>query len=235
MNASTREPIVLIPGLGCSALLYAPQIPALWPHAAVQVANHTHGETMDSIASAILADAPPRFALAGLSMGGYLALAIMRLAPERVTRLALLDTAAVADTPEVTERRLVAIALAERGDAAALLRNNWPLAVHDNRVGDDALKAIYAAMNAEVGLAGYIRQQRAIMARPDSRPGLGAITCPTLVLVGDGDKLTPPDRADEMHAAIAGSRLVIVPDCGHLSTLERPEAVNAALRDWLRA
>ena len=93
------EPIVLIPGLGCSALLYEAQTPALWPHGPVQVANHLDGDSMDAIASAILAAAPQQFALAGLSMGGYLAFAIMRMAPARVTRLALLDTAAVADTP----------------------------------------------------------------------------------------------------------------------------------------
>lgn len=235
MTGAIREPVVLIPGLGCSALLYAAQIPALWPHAAVQIARHTRGETMDEVARAILADAPPRFALAGLSMGGYLALAIMRLAPERVTRLALLDTAATADTPAVTERRLAAIALAENGDVDTLLNGNWPLAVHADRLGDAALKAVYRAMNAQVGLPAYIRQQRAIMSRPDSRPGLGRIRCPTLVLVGDGDQLTPPERAQEMHEAIAGSQLVIVPECGHLATLERPEAVNAALLAWLTA
>lgn len=233
MTARTREPILLIPGLGCSATLYAPQIPALWPHAAVQVANHTRGDTMDAIASAILAAAPPRFALAGLSMGGYLAFAIMRLAAERVTRLALLDTAAIADTPQMTERRRNSMALAGQGDAEALMRLNWPLAVHDDRIGDRALMATYAAMNAEVGLIAYARQQRAIIGRPDSRPGLGRVNCPTLVLVGDGDKLTPPERAQEMHEAIPGSHMVLVPDCGHLSTLERPDAVNAALLDWL--
>jgi len=233
MSAAMREPLVLIPGLGCSALLYRAQVPALWPLAAVQVASHTRGATMDEIAGAILADAPPRFALAGLSMGGYLAFAIMRLAPERVTRLALLDTAATADTPDATERRLAAIALAEAGDLDGVVNGSWPQAVHADRVGDAALKAVYRTMYAEVGLPAYARQQRAIMGRPDSRPGLAAIRCPTLVLVGDGDRLTPPERAQEIHAGIAGSRLVVVPECGHISTLERPDAVNAALREWL--
>ncbi|GHE67813.1 alpha/beta hydrolase [Camelimonas fluminis] len=233
MSAAMREPLVLIPGLGCSALLYQAQIPALWPQAAVQVANHTRGATMDEIAGAILADAPPRFALAGLSMGGYLAFAIMRLAPERVTRLALLDTAATADTPEVTERRLAAIAMAEADNLDGVVNASWPQAVHADRVGDMALKSVYRAMYDQVSLPAYARQQRAIMGRPDSRPGLAAIRCPTLVLVGDGDRLTPPERAEEIHAGIAGSRLVVVPGCGHISTLEQPDAVNAALRDWL--
>ena len=233
MSAAMREPLVLIPGLGCSALLYQAQIPALWPQAAVQVANHTRGATMDEIAGAILADAPPRFALAGLSMGGYLAFAIMRLAPERVTRLALLDTAATADTPEVTERRLAAIAMAEADNLDGVVNASWPQAVHADRVGDMALKAVYRAMYDQVSLPAYARQQRAIMGRPDSRPGLAAIRCPTLVLVGDGDRLTPPERAEEIHAGIAGSRLVVVSGCGHISTLEQPDAVNAALRDWL--
>ena len=233
MSAAMREPLVLIPGLGCSALLYQAQVPALWPLAAVQVASHTRGATMDEIAGAILADAPPRFALAGLSMGGYLAFAIMRLAPERVTRLALLDTAATADTPDATERRLAAIVLADAGDLDGVVNGSWPQAVHADRVGDAALKTVYRTMYAEVGLPAYARQQRAIMGRPDSRPGLAAIRCPTLVLVGDGDRLTPPERAQEIHAGIAGSRLVVVPECGHISTLERPDAVNAALREWL--
>lgn len=228
------EPIVLIPGLGCSALLYEAQTPALWPHGPVQVANHLDGDSMDAIASAILAAAPQQFALAGLSMGGYLAFAIMRMAPARVTRLALLDTAAVADTPEVAARRLAAIAMAERGDLDGLVRDNWPRAVHPQRVDDAALRAVYRAMNAQVGLSAYARQQRAIMARPDSRPTLAAIHCPTLVLVGDRDQLTPPERAQEMHAAIPGSRLEVIADCGHLATLERPDAVNAALLDWLQ-
>ncbi len=109
----------------------------------------------------------------------------------------------------------------------------FPLFVHRDRHGDDALKRVVRAMAEETGPEAFVRQQRAIMARPDLRPHLASIRCPTLVLVGDGDELTPPPLAEEIAAGIVGSRLVVVPDCGHLSTLERPEAVNSALLEWM--
>jgi pimeloyl-ACP methyl ester carboxylesterase len=226
---------VLVPGLTCSARLYAAQIPALWRFGPVVIADHTRDITMTGIARRILASAPPRFALAGLSMGGYIALEIMRQAPERVARLALLDTGARADMPEMTERRHGLMALAKGGRYAEIPDRAFPLYVHRDRRGDETLKRIVLAMAEETGLEGYLRQQQAIMSRPDSRPGLAAIGCPTLVLVGEGDEATPPELAREIAAGIAGSRLVIIPDSGHLSTLEQPEAVTAALVEWMRS
>jgi pimeloyl-ACP methyl ester carboxylesterase len=225
---------VLVPGLTCSARLYAEQVPALWRFGPVVIADHTRDDTMAAIARRILAAAPPRFALAGLSMGGYIALEIMRQAPERVARLALLDTGARADMPEMTERRHALMTLAKDGRYAEIPDLAFPLYVHRDRRGDEALKRIVRAMAAETGLEGYLRQQQAIMSRPDSRPSLAAIRCPTLVLVGEGDEATPPELAREMAAGIAGSRLVIIPDSGHLSTLEQPQAVTAALVEWMR-
>ena len=227
-------PIVLIPGLNCSARLYAGQIPALWQFGPVTVADHRRDDSMAAMARRILAAAPPRFALAGLSMGGYIAFEIMRQAAARVAKLALLDTGARAETPERTRQRKPLLELAGSGRFAEILDNQYPLLVHRTRHGDEALKACVRAMNEETGAASYLRQQQAIMSRPDSRPGLAAIACPTLVLVGDDDQPTPPELAREMAAMIAGSRLVIIPDCGHLSTLERPQAVTEALVEWLR-
>jgi pimeloyl-ACP methyl ester carboxylesterase len=226
-------PIVLIPGLNCSARLYAEQIPALWGFGPVQIADHTRDDRVAAIAARILADAPTRFALAGLSMGGYIALEIVRQAPERVGKLALLDTGARADTPEQTEVRHRRIELAQSDcfDEASELM--FPLLVHRERRGDAKLRAVVQLMAQETGPDAFVRQQRAIMNRPDSRPSLAAIRCPTLVLVGDGDELTPPLLAREMAAAITGARLVVVPDSGHLSTLERPEAVTKALVAWI--
>jgi pimeloyl-ACP methyl ester carboxylesterase len=228
-------PIVLVPGLNCSARLYAEQIPALWRSGPVQVADHTRDERMDTIAARILADAPPRFALAGLSMGGYLAIEMTRQAPERVARLALLDTSARPEAPEQTVRRKPQIALAESGRFAEVSALQFPIFVHRNRHGDEGLRERVRRMAEETGAEAFLRQQKAIMTRADARPLLGSIRCPTLVLVGDGDELTPPALSQEIADGIAGARLAVIPDCGHLSAMERPEAVNAALVQWLDA
>jgi pimeloyl-ACP methyl ester carboxylesterase len=227
-------PIVLVPGLNCSARLYAEQMPALWGFGPVTIADHRRDDSVAAIATRILATAPPRFALVGLSMGGYIAFAIARQAPERVTRLALLDTSARPDTSEQSERRRGMIALAESGRFAEVTDLLFPVFVHRNRQGDETLRAIVRAMAEETGPQAFVRQQRAIMTRPDCRPLLASIRCPTLVLVGDGDQLTPPALSEEIAAGVAGARFVRVPDCGHLSTLERPQAVNHALVEWLK-
>ncbi len=227
------SPIVLIPGLACTPRLYAEQIPELWRRGPVTVADHTRDDSMTAIAARILASAPPSFALAGLSMGGYIAFEIMRQAPERVERLALLDTAARPDSPEQSERRHSQIALAQAGRLKDVVEQLYPLFVGPTRRGDEGLKRLVHLMAEETGADALMRQQTAILGRPDSRPGLGAIACPTLVLVGDSDELTPPDRAREMADAIPGARLAVIADSGHLSTLEQPGAVTAALVDWL--
>jgi pimeloyl-ACP methyl ester carboxylesterase len=232
---SVQVPIVLVPGLACSARLYLPQLPALWRFGPVTVADHTRDDALPAIARRILDAAPPRFALAGLSMGGYISMEIMRQAPERVLRLALLDTTAQPETPLQTERRRAQITLAETGRYAEVLDQQYLNLVHVDRHGDAALRALVDTMAIEVGAEAFVRQQRAIMGRPDSRESLARVNCPTTVIVGDGDTLTPPERAEEIAAIIPGSRLVMVPDCGHLSTLERSEAVTAALEGWLES
>ncbi len=154
-------------------------------------------------------------------------------APQRVVRLAFLDTGPRVETPEQTETRLPRIDLAKRGRMAEVADVQFPQLVHRDRHDDKALKRLVRTMAEETGAAAFLRQQQAIMGRPDSRPGLAAISCPTLVLVGDGDELTTPAFAREIAAGIRGSRLVVVPQCGHLSTIERPEAVTKALVEWL--
>ena len=227
-------PTLLIPGLIATARLYERQIPALWRFGPVTVANHTRESTIAGLARAILADAPPRFALAGLSMGGYIAFEIMRQTPERVLKLALLDTSARADTPEQAGGWRSRIAMAQKGEFAAIPALMFPGLVHVRRREDAELRAIVEEMAAETGPEAFIRQQTANMGRPDSRPGLAAIKCPALVLVGDGDELTPSALAQEIAQAIPGARLETVPDCGHLSTLERPEPVTQKLVQWLQ-
>ncbi len=225
-------PSVLIPGLLCTPRLYAEQIPALWRCGPVLIADHTRDDTMAAIAARILAAAPARFALAGLSMGGYIALEIVRRAPDRVARLALLDTGARADTPEQSERRNRLIALAQGGRFGEIPDLLFPLFVHRNHQADASLKQVVRVMAEETGVETFMRQQRAIMRRPDLRPSLAAIRCPTLVLVGEGDELTPPALAREIADGIAGAHLVVVSESGHLSTLEQPAAVSKALVEW---
>jgi pimeloyl-ACP methyl ester carboxylesterase len=229
------EATVLVPGLNCSPRLYAGQIPALWRFGPVTVADHTRDVTVAAIAGRILSAAPARFALAGLSMGGYVALEIVRQAPDRVTRLALLDTGARADPPEATQTRKARMALAASGRFAEVVEAMWPALVHPDHRANAAMKETYVAMCDDVGPEAFVRQQKAIIARVDSRPLLPTIRCPALVLVGAQDELTPPHLADEMAAAIPGARLVKVPDCGHLSTIERPDVASDALVAWMRA
>jgi pimeloyl-ACP methyl ester carboxylesterase len=229
------QPVVLVPGLNCSPRLYAAQMPALWRFGPVTVADHSRDDTMGAIVRRILGSAPPRFALAGLSMGGYVALEIVRQAADRVVRLALLDTGSRDDPAEMQAKRRVNIAAAEAGRFDEIVDAQFPLYVHPARASDAALKAAYLAMCHDVGPQAYIRQQKAIMSRADQRPLLPAIRCPTMVLVGAQDEATPPALSQEMAAAIPGARLVTVPECGHLSTMERPDAVTAELVAWMNA
>jgi pimeloyl-ACP methyl ester carboxylesterase len=156
-------------------------------------------------------------------------------APERVGKLALLDTGARGEAPAQIERRKAVIALAKRGRYAEVADIAFPIYVHRDRQHDVALKRVVRAMAGETGVDAFLRQQHAIMGRPDSRPGLGAIKCPTLVLVGDDDQATPPELSREIAAGVPASRLVVIADSGHLSTLEQPERVTEALVAWMSA
>lgn len=228
-----QVPLLLVPGLLCSARLFAPQVTALWPYGPVMVVDHRRDADVEAIAARALANAPPRFALAGLSMGGYIAFAMLRQAPERIVKLALLDTSARPDTPEQSAAREKFVAMAEAGKLSEVVDTLIPHFLHKSRHGDAALVRTVRAMADDTGVTAFVQQERAIISRPDSRPLLSSIKCPTLVLVGDGDELTPPVLAQEMAGGIAGARLTVIPGCGHISTLEQPDAVSAALAEWL--
>jgi pimeloyl-ACP methyl ester carboxylesterase len=228
-------PLVLVPGLNCTARLYGPQVAALWPFGPVMVADHRRDADMAAIAARILKDAPPRFALAGLSMGGYIAFAMLRQASERIARLALLDTATRPDTPEQTAGRHTQIAMAQSGRYGEIPDLAIPRYLNAKHQRDDRLTAIVRQMIAETGPEAFVRQQQAIMSRPDSRPLLASIRCPTLVVVGDADVATPPELNKEIADGIPGAKLVTIQDSGHLTTIEQPDAVNAALTEWLSA
>jgi pimeloyl-ACP methyl ester carboxylesterase len=225
---------VLVPGLLCTAALWAPQIAALADIAHCTIADHTRHRTLAGIAKAILAAAPQRFALAGLSTGGYIAYEIVRQAPERVERLALLDTGYRADTPERTAARRNLIANAEREGVLRAQELLMPVLIHRARLKDKRLVGNILQMAVDTGLAAFKRQEAALIARPDNGPLLATIRCPTLVLVGQEDALTPVQQHREIAAAVPGAKLRIIPECGHLSTLEQPDAVSRALRQWLR-
>jgi len=233
MRSAEPPPTVLIPGLLCTPRLYADQLPALWRLGPVTVAVHNRDDSMNAIARRILSTAPERFALAGLSMGGYISFEILRQAPERVAKLVLLDTNARSDTPEQSAQRRAQMQTAQEGRLGDVVDMLFPRWVHARRWGDEALKRIVRTMAQEVGADGFVRQQTAISRRPDSRPGLRAIRCPALVIVGDGDVLVPAEHAEEMANGIPGARLVTIPDSGHLATLEQPAAVTRAMAEFL--
>jgi len=226
--------LVLIPGLICTAELWEAQIADLADLADVTVADHTGQDSMAALARSILDAAPQRFALAGLSMGGYIALEIMRQAPERVERLALLDTNARADTPEQSKRRRDFITLAERGRFLGISPRMIQDLVHPDHAADRTIANTIVRMARETGREAFIRQQTAIINRIDSRPYLPRISCPTLVLCGREDKLSPVELHEEMARMIPGAKLRVVEHCGHLAPLEQPAETSRHLAAWLR-
>ena len=231
MSAGT--PLVLLPGLLCDAALWRHQTDTLADIAEITVADLTGDDRIDDMARTVLKAAPETFALAGLSMGGFVAHEIMRQAPGRVTRLALLDTSARADTPGQSERRRAFIAQTRHGDFKGVTSKLLPMLIHPDRLEDGDLTGTITAMAEGVGREAFLRQQNAIMNRPDCRRDLGAIHCPTLVLCGRQDALTPLAGHQEMADGIPDSTLVVIEDCGHMAPLERPRAVSAVMRYWL--
>ncbi len=232
------EPLVLVPGLMCDPSVWSHQTAAIGAHCPVQIADHGLSDTLGAMADRILAQAAPRFALAGHSMGGRVALEVMARAPERVTRLALLDTGYEALAPaEAGERekagrfRLLDIA---RRDGMQAMAEEWARGmVHPARLTDLALMREIHAMIVRAGIAQFEVQIRALLARPDRTALLSTLQLPTLVLCGREDGWSPLARHEQMARLIPGSRLVSIPDAGHMSTMERPEAVTHALREWL--
>jgi pimeloyl-ACP methyl ester carboxylesterase len=228
-------PFLLVPGLNCDARVYAGVAQTLWPFGPVTIANHMRGDRVEAIAKAILAEAPPQFALIGFSMGGYVAFEILRQAPDRVLKLGLLDTSARPDSEEATANRRRLIALAQKGKFVEAVEQTFPKSVHPENESNSDLYAIHRGMAEANGPLIFEQQQEAIINRPDSRPLLASIKIPTQIIVGEGDQITPPEVAREMHQGIAGSKLLVVPRGGHLALLEQPGPVHAALREWAAA
>ncbi len=232
---SDKIPLALLPGLLCDAALWQPQVEGLSDIADCWVADFTTQDSAAAMAESVLAAMPERFTLAGLSMGGYVSLEIMARAPERIERLALIDTRAQGDDEEQTSRRRGLIELAQKGQFKGVTPRLLPLFIHEDRLEDEVLTGIVTGMAERVGKDAFLSQQQAIMSRRDHHATLVNIHVPTLVLCGRQDALTPLADHQAMAAGIADSRLVVIEDCGHLATLERPEEVTAAMRRWLQA
>ena len=228
--------MLLFPGLLCDGRLWRDQVEALSDTVRCVVADCTQDDTLDAMAGRALSAIPGRFAVAGLSMGGYAALALMRRAPERVSALCLMDTSARPDTPEQARRRRGLMALVARGNRfKGVTPRLLPLLLHPDRLDDQALCGEVMAMADRVGPAAYLRQQAAIVARPDSRPDLPRVAVPTLVAVGAGDQLTPPDLSAEIAGLVPGAALHVVENAGHLLPMEQPDAATRLMRGWLDA
>ncbi|WP_413587027.1 alpha/beta fold hydrolase [Bdellovibrio sp. HCB274] len=230
MNSS--QPIVMIPGLVCTPRLFEAQIPALWQFGPVMVADHRKQASIPEIAKSILANAPPKFTLLGLSMGGYISFEIMRQAPERVAKLILMNTSARPDTPEQTTARNTAIAQTQSGNFKEAMEASLKLIFRDYQ--NPELRKVFLQMSEETGAEQFIGQQRAIMGRIDSRPYLKDIKCPTLIIAAEDDVIIPPPVMKEIADGIAGSKFVLIPNCGHTSTLEQPKLTTQALVEWLK-
>jgi pimeloyl-ACP methyl ester carboxylesterase len=227
-------PLVLLPGMMCDARLWAPLMGGLGRRTVIHGAL-TEADTVAALAEAVLEAAPPRFALAGLSMGGIVAMEIVARAPERVERLALLDTNPRAEAAEVAARRGPQVARARAGDLRAVMRDE--MKPHYLADGPRRREVLDLCMEMAMGLGAevFARQSAALAGRADRREALRAYGGPALVLTGAEDRLCPRERHETMHALLPRSRLVVIEGAGHLPVLERPEETGAAIARWLDA
>lgn len=229
--SAERTTLLLVPGLLCDKGLWRHQVGALAGTVDCVVADVGGHDSVEALAAAALSTVDGPFALAGLSMGGYVALEILRQAPERVTRVALVDTQPRPDSVEQSDRRRGFVEQVRAGGFAEVVQALVPLAMHPDHVPD--LAAEFSAMAHRVGAEAFLRQQAAIIARPDSVPSLAAVDCPALVVCGREDQITPLEGSELMAAEIPGARLAVLEHCGHMSALEQPDVVTDLVREWL--
>ena len=228
-----KPTLILLPGQLCDAALWDAQVQALADIADIRVADLTLDDTVEAMAGRILADAPARFAVCGLSLGGYVAFELVRRAPERVTHLALMNTSARPDTEDRSEQRERSVRAARIGTFKGVTPRFLPTILHPDHAADPAMAEIVLDMTERVGRVAFERQQNAAMLRPDCRQLLPAIGCPTLVVGGRQDRVAPPELQLEIAAGIANARLEVLEVCGHLAPIEQAETVNRLMRAWL--
>lgn len=231
----SKETLILLPGMMCDRSLWRHQIESLSSTYDVRVADFSTGTTIEAYSDKILEDAPPVFSVAGLSMGGYVALDLVNRVPDRVKRLALLDVSPYADTQDHAAFRKSIMETARTQGMGAIIEMLLPRMIHSSRVGDEELVGQVDAMAHRVGEKTFIMQQEALLHRRDYFADLAAITCPTLVAVGRQDQLTPLKLSQKMVEALSNAQLVEIENCGHLSSMEQPEAVSAILRYWMQS
>ena len=232
---SSKPALVLVPGLLCDELVWEPQQRAFGATHSVLVPVLDDFDSIPAMAAALLAQAPDRFALAGHSLGGRIALEVVRQAPARVSRLALLDTGVHPCTPDEPAKRLALVALAETAGMRAVAKAWLPPMLHEDARANAALVDSLAEMVERRTPQGFRRQQQALITRPDAEAVLPRVCCPTLVLCGREDAWSPPAQHQSIARAIARSRLALIERCGHMAPVERPEAVSTELKRWLEA
>ena len=226
--------LIFLPGLACDSAMWQVQLAEMPAHlSACATSVHTRHDTIEAMAETLLAEHVGELILCGASMGGMLAMEVARQAPARIRGLALLGTSARPEDAATRALREAAIVLFEQGRMAEVLQANLPLAFDASRAADTELHQTYLDMIGRAGAAQLVAQNRAVIARPDALAHLGRLRCPVLVLCGENDQLTPADRSREIATAIDGAELDLLPQCGHMLTMEQPEAVNARLLDWL--
>jgi len=229
------QDVVLLSGTLCDAQLWAHQIEALTDIAQCWVPDISQHPTLRGIAQYILEQAPPQFALAGLSFGGIVAFELWRQAPHRITRIALLHTTPYPVSYERRQSMQTFLDMGERGEFRNITTDYLKDAMlHPNHQTDKALRQQILAMAERIGMTGFRNQVQAQLNRPDSTVDLETISIPTLVLTGQEDRVCPPEIHEFMASKIRNSRLNILLHCGHLSTLERPQVMASIVRDWLQ-
>lgn len=232
MSVGSHPPLVLVPGLVCDDTVWRHQTRYLTDIAEPRVVEPHGQSTMQELARQILDDLPDRFALAGFSMGGYVALEILRQSPERVDRLALLDTSARPDPPERAERRRSAIAACERGDYEEVIEGMMPILLCD-RCRGGPLPDLVRTMTARIGAETFVQRHLAMLSRNDSRELLAASDVPVRVIFGREDGMSTLEEHREMADLAPRGKLSIIEECGHMSPIEQPQAVTSLMRDWL--
>lgn len=231
--ADEAIPTVLVPGLACSARLWVTLLPAVWAHGAATIADTRRDSSMETMAQRLLDQAPARFALVGISMGGYVCLEVMRRAPDRVRALALISTSAVPDTPDQLAARQTQLAMTRDGRYDDLVTAAFPALVDEGHHEDPELFSLWSTMAHELGAEAFTQQLQAVIDRPDFRPTLAHIACPSAVIHGIGDRTIPVAAARETAAGITGARLTLVEAAGHMTAQERPDQVRAAVVEVL--
>ena len=233
--SSAQEPLLLLPGMMCDARLFSPQIEKFSQQRTVSVVPLTAADEISALAARVLRDAPPKFALAGLSMGGIVAMEVVRQAPQRVTKLALLDTNPLAETQERRLAREPQIEAVAAGGLRRVIREEMKPNYLCDGPSKGRLLKVCMEMAEALGAAVFIAQSKALQGRPDQCATLSNVVVPSLVLCGEQDQLCPVERHRLMADLLPNCRLVVVDKAAHMPTLEQPQQTNAALSDWLNA